>query len=100
MAKVVAGQVDGLVEDASRAQFEYVERCAVLNEVRKVLHPWSTDHKAVSRFVDAATISVHQHIYGGASIAAVEEWRQAVSALSRDATVRLPGPRDARAGSV
>jgi hypothetical protein len=90
VAGVVAGHVDTLLEDAKRAQFEYVERCAVLNEVRKLLHPWTADYKAVDGFVGAASIVIHQRVFGGASLAAVEEWRKAVGALTRDATVRLP----------
>jgi hypothetical protein len=90
VAGVVAGHVNTLLEDAKRAQLEYIERCAVLVEVRKLLHPWSADYKALDAFVGAASIAIHQRVFGGASLAAVEEWRKAVGALTRDATVRLP----------
>jgi hypothetical protein len=65
VAGVVAGHVDTLLEDAKRAQFAYIERCAVLNEVRKLLHPWTAEYKALDAFVGAASIAVHQHVYGG-----------------------------------
>jgi hypothetical protein len=89
VAGVVAGHVDTLLDDAKRAQFAYVERCAVLNEVRRVLHPWSSDHKAAVAFVDMAVYAVSRHFNEGSSTAAAE-WRKAVEALSRDANVRLP----------
>ena len=89
VAGVVAGHVDALLEAAKRAQLAYVERCAVLNEVRKIIHPWSADHKAAASFVDGSTFAVSRHFGEGASVAAAE-WRRSVEALSRDATVRLP----------
>jgi hypothetical protein len=92
VAGVVGGEVEILLEAARQAQLEYIERCAVLNEVRRLLHPWTADHKAISSFVDAGTLAIHQRI-GWASVPAVEDWRRAVAALSRDATVRLPVPR-------
>jgi hypothetical protein len=95
VAGVVAGHVDTLLDDAKRAQFEYVERFAVLAEIRKILHPWTSDHKAVAGFVDMASFAVHRHFNEGGSTAAAE-WRQAVEALSRDATMRLPVPGSAR----
>jgi hypothetical protein len=98
VAGVVAGHVGTLLEDTKLAQFAYVERCAVLNEVRRVLHPWSSDHKAAAAFLGAASSAVNRHFNEGASAAAAE-WRQAMAALSREATVRLPVPHP-QAGAV
>ena len=88
-AGVVAGHVETLLEEARRAQFAYVERCAVLNEVQRALHPWSGEHKAAANFLGAVHFAVNRHLAEGKSAAAAE-WRAAAAELARDASVRLP----------
>jgi chromosome segregation ATPase len=89
-AGVVAGHVEILLEEARRAQLQYLEACAVLTEAQRALHPWSGEHKAAANFLGAVHFAVNRHLGAGNSAAAAE-WRLAVAELARDASVPLPG---------
>ena len=91
VAAVVASHAEALLRAAQAAQHEYVERCAVLHEFQRALHPWSGEHKAAANFLGAVHFAVNRHLAEGKSTAAAE-WRQAVAELAQDASVRLPVP--------
>ena len=91
VAGVVASHAEALLEAARRAQLEYLERCALLHELQRALHPWSEEHKAAANFLGAVHFAVNRHLAEGKSTAAAE-WGQAVAELARDASVRLPIP--------
>ena len=89
VAGVVASHVEILLEEARRAQLQYLEACATLTEAQRALHPWTGEHKSASAFLGSAFFALNRHLAGASPAAA--EWRQAVAELARDASVRLPG---------
>lgn len=89
IAGVISAHAEALLRAAQAAQHEYVERCAVLHEFQRALHPWSGEHKAAANFLGAVHFAVNRHLAEGKSAAAAE-WRAAAAELARDASVRLP----------
>lgn len=59
IAGVVSAHSEAILEAARRAQLQYLEACAVLNEVQRALHPWTVEHKSASAFLGSAFFALN-----------------------------------------